>query len=246
MRVHAVVLAAGTGRRYGRAAPKQLADLGGRTVLERAIDAVAVAGPATIVVVTSATTRPTVEQLDLGVRGRQIRIVDGGETRQASARRGLMSIEADPDDIILIHDAARPLVGERQVRGVIDAVSSGASDGAAPMLPLPDTIAFVDGPRIVEVPSRLGLRRLQTPQAFRAGVILGAHAAAEAAGETDASDDIGLVLRHVPGVRIVGVPGDEANLKITTPVDHLVASALFVAADAGHHQPARKRRAQPA
>jgi len=233
MAVHAVILAAGSSRRFGGSTSKAFASLRGRPVLAWSVDALDAAGAERIVVVVSPDGLATAGAV-LATAGAVLAtagspgaaLVIGGPTRQASARLGLAAVAADPGDLILIHDAARPLADEPLARRVIEAVLAGA-DGAVPVLPLVDTTATVDGSRVVDVPDRSRQRRVQTPQAFRASVIEAAHRAALEAGEADASDDGGLVLRHVAGAQIVAVPGDERNLKITMPADLERAEALL-------------------
>jgi len=233
MRIHAIVVAAGTGSRFRSDTPKQLAVLAGSTILDRALAAIAAVDPDTIVIVASPETIAAAGELARHAPGPAMSVVLGGATRQASVRAGLAALEAAPDDIVLVHDAARPLVTTETVRRVVHAIRAGA-DGAAPAIPVADTIAVVDGDRIADVPERSAHRRLQTPQAFRAAVLSRAHAAgagSEGLSSGNATDDCGLVSRHVPEARLVVVPGDETNLKITTPIDLAAAEAILASRD---------------
>jgi len=134
--------------------------------------------------------------------------VTGGATRSASVRTGLDEVPADAD-VILVHDAARPLLPPELVPRLLEALAEGF-DGAVPGLPVADTVKRVRDGVVVETPARDELVAVQTPQAFVAPVLRAA-----AAGE--GSDCASLV--EAAGGRIKVVPGDERLLKVTTPDD---------------------------
>ncbi len=226
MPTDAIVLAAGAGERLGGAVPKAFALLAGEPLVVRAVRAVAAGGVDRIVVVVSPDRVAEVADLLGALEGLSLSIVAGGTSRVESTRLGLASLRGDPADVVIVHDAARPLARRATFRAAIEAVLAGA-DGASPTLPALDTIAFVTGDRITEVPTRSRLVRVQTPQAFRRDVLMSAHEAAAAAGDVSATDDGGLVLRYLPDARIVPVAGDERNLKITTPLDLELATRLL-------------------
>lgn len=144
--------------------------------------------------------------------------VAGGATRSDSVRAGLAKVPAEAA-IVVVHDAARPLAAGSLFAAVIDAVRAGA-DGAVPGLPVPDTLKRVDRDRVVATVDRDGLVAVQTPQAFRAAVLRAAHSAGG-----DATDDAALV--EAAGGTVVVVPGDPANVKVTTPED-LAWAASFI------------------
>ena len=145
-------------------------------------------------------------------------MVEGGATRADSVRAGLATI---PDDVevVLVHDAARPLATRMLCDAVIAAVRAGA-DAAVPALPVADTIKRIDGARVLDTVDRAPLVAVQTPQAFRAAALRAAHASG-----VDATDDAALV--EANGGTVVVVPGDPRNIKITTPDDLVVAAALM-------------------
>jgi 2-C-methyl-D-erythritol 4-phosphate cytidylyltransferase len=149
--------------------------------------------------------------------------VAGGETRAGSVRAALAAVPADAD-VVVVHDAARPLASPLLFAAVIAAVRSGV-DAAVPALAVTDTVKRVDGERVVETVPRDGLVVVQTPQAFRADALRRAHALDAQANESDASDDAMLVERSGGVVRIV--PGEARNLKITVPDDLEVAASLI-------------------
>jgi 2-C-methyl-D-erythritol 4-phosphate cytidylyltransferase len=159
----------------------------------------------------------------------EIVVVAGGATRQESVRIALAAL--DPDiDVVLVHDAARPLTPSELVDAAVDAVRAGA-DAVVPAVPVADTIKRVDrGGRVVETVPREQLRAVQTPQAFRRQVLAAAHAAA--LGDTSAAtDDAGLVERL--GVRVQVVPGSPEAFKVTRPIDLVFAEALLARQRAG-------------
>jgi 2-C-methyl-D-erythritol 4-phosphate cytidylyltransferase len=197
--VWAVVVAAGTGRRFGK--PKQFEVLRGQSILDWSTRAATAACDHVVTV------------LPPGEGG-----IAGGATRSESVRNGLAAVPEEAE-IVVIHDAARPLATPALFEAVIAAVRGGA-DGAIPGVPVTDTIKLVDGARVVDTLDRSQLIAVQTPQAFRADILRKAHAAG-----TDATDDAALV--EAIGGTVVVVPGETANLKVTTPADLRVAEALL-------------------
>jgi 2-C-methyl-D-erythritol 4-phosphate cytidylyltransferase len=152
----------------------------------------------------------------------RVRLVVGGAERSDSVR---LALELVPDaaDIVLVHDAARPLIPADVIQRCVDAAVDGRSAIAA--MPVTDTIKEVDeGGRVTATPDRRRLWAAQTPQAFPAGVLRAAHARAAAEG-VGATDDAALVDRY--GSTVVVVEGSAANMKITTPADVPLAEALL-------------------
>ncbi len=193
------MVAAGAGTRFG--SRKQFATLAGRRVVDWSVGTARTACEAVVVVL------PPGEPWD----GPPVAAaVVGGPTRSDSVRAGLAAVPAEAE-IILVHDAARPLASHALFTAVIDAVRAGA-DGAVPALPVPDTVKRVVDGRVVATVDREGLVAVQTPQAFRADVLRGA-----LAGGAQATDEAALV--EAAGGKVVVVPGDPLNLKITTPHD---------------------------
>lgn len=156
-----------------------------------------------------------------------VRVVAGGATRNASTWNGFVALDAAPDDVVVVHDAVRPLVPVEVIRGAIRPVASGAADATDTVITSADTLVIVEGGAVTEIPERARYRRGQTPQVFRAEVLESAYAAARRAGDLAATDDCSLVLRYVPGVRMAAVAGDEMNIKVTTPIDLVLADRLI-------------------
>jgi len=152
----------------------------------------------------------------------KIEIWPGGESRQASVRAGLEIVPSDADRIV-VHDAARPLVTAPLIEGALRALDD--ADGAVCAVPLSDTLKRAEGETIAATEPRDGLWRAQTPQAFRANALRDAHEKALSDG-LDATDDAALVERA--GGRVVIVPGDERNIKVTIQADLEVAEAIIL------------------
>ena len=219
MRVAALVLAAGRGERAGGGMPKQFQMLAGEPVLRHALRRLA-AHPriGRVLAVIGGGDLPAYTALAAGLT--LAPPVIGGASRQASARAGLEALAADPPDVVLIHDAARPLVPAAVVARVLDALA--ASPGAIPVLALADTLKRGDGGYVAATLPRAGLFRVQTPQGFRFAAILAAHRAAR----TEATDDAALL--EAAGGRVALVEGDAMLEKVTAPGDlaQLAASHL--------------------
>ena len=210
--VWTIVVAAGKGERFG--APKQLMPLGTQRVLDHAL-AVATASSDGVVLVVPAETA-----WDVGSVGTAV----GGETRAESVRAGLAMVPEDAE-IVLVHDAARPLADPALFARVTDAVRNGA-DGAVPGLAIADTVKQVREGVVVGTIARDRLVMVQTPQAFRASVLRAAHATG-AQGTDDASVVEGT------GATVVVVAGDVDNFKITEPADLVRAEAVLTARESG-------------
>lgn len=228
MQIHAIVLAGGDGNRFGGELPKQFVRLAGDPILLRTLRCLSAARLDRMVVVSHPRwveeTRKLVAGAALGV---ETLVVAGGTTRNESTRNGLAALAAADDDIIVVHDAVRPLLPLDVILRTIEPVVSGRADATDTVIASADTLVIVDGEAVVEIPDRARYRRGQTPQTFRKAVLAQAYAAAELAGDLAASDDCSLVLRYVPGVRLLAVAGDEINLKITTRIDMVMADRML-------------------
>lgn len=217
MSVGAILLAAGRGERMGGVGSKAFHVLGGRTLLAWAVAAVEECPDVDGFVVAAPPgeeerVRGEVATAKLGA------VVPGGGTRVASVRRALEELPGR-FDMVVCHDVARPLAGPQLFSDVIAALDR--ADGAIPVVPVTDTIKRVRGDVVEETLPREALAAAQTPQAFRREALARAHAS-----EAEATDDAALL--EAAGFRVVAVPGDPRNLKLTTPVDLAVAEALLV------------------
>jgi 2-C-methyl-D-erythritol 4-phosphate cytidylyltransferase len=210
MSVWAVLVAAGRGERLGDDRPKAFARLGGLPLLAESlrrldqsewIDGVVVVAPA-------GWEEPSILLAEELGATKVLSCVSGGATRSASVRAGLDAVPGDAD-VILVHDAARPLLPPELVARLIEALGEGY-DGAVPGLPVADTVKRVRDGVVVETLSRAELVAVQTPQAFVASVL-------RAATGGEGSDCASLV--EAAGGRVKVVSGDERLLKVTTRDD---------------------------
>lgn len=218
MVIAVIIVAAGRGSRMGSARPKALLPLAGRSMLARVVETFARhprVGPIVAVV-----GDPEEAGRALGAPAGVI-LVRGGAERQDSVRRGLEAIGSA--DLVLVHDAARPLLGSALIDRVIDAAAG--SGAAVPATAPVDTVKEVGAAgEVARTLPRETLRLVQTPQAFRADLLRAAHERAAALGWR-ATDDAALVERT--GARVVTVPGSPWNIKITTPDDLRLAEAIL-------------------
>jgi 2-C-methyl-D-erythritol 4-phosphate cytidylyltransferase len=206
--VWTIVVAAGSGSRFGRA--KQYERLGDRRVLDWALEAARAVSEGVVLVVPP----DSAGRREAGVDA----VVPGGSTRSESVRAGLAAVPGEAD-VVLVHDAARPLATVALFEAVVAAVGAGA-DAAIPGVPVANTVKRVKGKRVVGTVDRADLVEVQTPQGFRAAALRAAHA-----GEPDATDDAALV--EAAGGTVVVVPGEPSNLKLTHPHDLAVARVLL-------------------
>jgi 2-C-methyl-D-erythritol 4-phosphate cytidylyltransferase/2-C-methyl-D-erythritol 2,4-cyclodiphosphate synthase len=218
----ALVVAAGQGIRAGGEVPKQYRRLGGRPVLRHSlatfaghprIDAVRV--------VVAAGHGPLYARAARGLA--LLEPVEGGPSRQASVRLGLESLAADPPDLVLIHDGARPFASPALIDRVVAALDR--HPAVLPALPVVDSLRRTRGERVLEDVDRADLVRVQTPQGFAFGAILDAHRRAPAAGFGDDG-----AVADWAGLPVVHVPGEEGNVKLTLPEDLEAAERRLAAA----------------
>ncbi|HEX5198741.1 MAG TPA: 2-C-methyl-D-erythritol 4-phosphate cytidylyltransferase [Actinoplanes sp.] len=217
--VAVLVPAAGAGLRLGPGGPKALRLLAGEPLLVHAIRRVAAAPSVRMIVVAA----PAVEVgavRDLLAPVAPVTVVAGGTERQESVSLALAAVPAEIG-IVLVHDAARALTPPQLIESVAAAVRAG-SPAVIPVLPVVDTIKEVGpGEIVLGTVDRGVLRSVQTPQGFRHDVLAAAHASAAGA----LTDDAGLVEKA--GLPVTCVPGSELAMKITRPLDLVLAEALL-------------------
>lgn len=247
-----IVVAAGSGQRLGYGMPKAKVPLGGESILTHALRGVAAAGIARQICVavpagdeelqslcasfitelTSGRHTGAGERADAPV----VTVVDGGATRADSVRSALAAL-LPGTEAVLVHDAARALTPEVVFQRVVDALAAGAQ-AVIPVLPVVDTVKTVEpttaegtaiAPELVTgTAPRESLRAVQTPQGFAFATLQRAHEAADAFDEAQAAavtDDAMLV--ELLGVPVHAVRGASQSLKITTPLDLIIAEGLL-------------------
>lgn len=227
-----IVPAAGLGVRMGPGAPKALRGLAGEPLLVHAVRSLWSSGVLdTVVVAAPPGQSEVVRELVLGaVAGVDLVVVDGAATRRASVSAGLDALPARAPghsdvDVVLVHDAARPLVPVDLVQRVVAAVRDGAA-AVVPVLPVVDTVKQVAGRVVVGTIDRSHLRAVQTPQGFTRDVLARAHVAASTDKATDdATDDAGLV--EALGIHVNIVDGSPEALKVTRDFDLRVAAMIL-------------------
>jgi 2-C-methyl-D-erythritol 4-phosphate cytidylyltransferase len=221
MTVAVIIVAAGRGVRMGTGRPKAFVRLAGLTLLERSVG-IFIAHPRVGRVVAAVPDLGEAARV-LGPHTERVVLVRGGASRQDSVRAGLLALPAGADEIILVHDAARPLVSREIVDSVIAA--AGAHGAAVPVIPPADTVKQVAADGVVETTlARDRLRLAQTPQGFRGPLLREAYARA-ARDAFLGTDDAALVERT--GHRVRAVDGSQYNIKITTPLDLALAEAIL-------------------
>lgn len=214
-----LIVAAGESRRMGGEIPKQYQMLGEKSLLRRSVEAYMQHPRITGVKV-------VINPLHQGFYDVQMQDVavlppaQGGSTRQESVRNGLLSLNDNPPDFVLVHDAARPNVSQDVISRVLDELES--SPAVIPALPVIDTLKHVEGADVVGTIERTKLFRAQTPQGFHYQALLSAH---QQCSDLNCTDDAAVAENAGLPVRIV--VGSEHNYKITTVEDMQDASALL-------------------
>ena len=224
MFVAGLVPAAGRGERLGPGAPKALREIGGQPLLVHAVRALSSARTVSLVVVAAPEQEVAfVRSMLAGVSGdAEVVVVAGGATRQASVAAALEVLPPDVD-VVLVHDAARPLAPPELVDAVASAVDAGA-DAVVPGMAIPDTVKQVDpAGRVERTLDRASLRGVQTPQGFRPDVLRRAHAAV---GDEDVATDDAALVERIGGTVLV-IPGSEEAFKVTRPLDLVLAEAVL-------------------
>ncbi|HUB49934.1 MAG TPA: bifunctional 2-C-methyl-D-erythritol 4-phosphate cytidylyltransferase/2-C-methyl-D-erythritol 2,4-cyclodiphosphate synthase [Acetobacteraceae bacterium] len=207
MRIAAILVAAGSGSRFGGETPKQFLVVAGKPVIRHAAEALAAYASLLLPV-------GDAEPINAALSGLEhLQAVPGGAMRQDSVLAGLEALVGYEPDVVLVHDAARPCIPAGTIPALLSALRE--HSGAIPGQPVADTLKRVKAGVIAATVPRDGLFRAQTPQAFRFAVLLAAHRA----GVAGATDDAALL--EAAGGTVAIVPGSEDNIKLTYPEDLL-------------------------
>lgn len=219
----AILVAAGSGERLGADRPKAFVGLAGRPLLAESlerldasdwIDAIVVAAP-------PGWEEPAILLAEELVASKVASVVSGGATRAESVRSALHEVAGEAV-VVLVHDAARPLVDDAVIERLLVRLAEGV-DGVVPGLPLADTVKRVEGGLVTATVDRDALVAVQTPQAFVADRLRAAYA-----GDLGGATDCASLLERVGG-RVAVVPGDRRLVKVTTPDDLELVSRLLAA-----------------
>ncbi len=217
-KVSAIIVAAGEGKRFGAA--KQFALLKGKTLLDWSLEKFEDHQAIDRIILVLGSGHSGEEYLS---RYRKIvAIAEGGEKRQDSVYSGLSCVDMHEDEIILVHDGARPLVGKDLIERIIDATR--IRGAVVPAVPVEDTIKRVEGQIVIRTEDRKYFFRVQTPQGFACSLLKEAFIRAFR-DDFEGTDEAALVERL--GKDVFVIPGDRRNWKITTKQDLQIAEALI-------------------
>ncbi len=205
MRIASILVAAGSGSRFGAETPKQFLTLAGQPVIRHAARALA----AHVTLLQPVGDSAAVDAAMDGIS--HLPTVPGGATRQDSVLAGLLALEPHAPDIVLVHDAARPVIPAGTIAALIEALKE--AQGAIPAVPVADTLKRVASGLIQKTVPRDGLYRAQTPQAFHFQTLIRTHRS----GLKGATDDASLL--EAAGIPVRIVPGSDDNIKLTYPED---------------------------
>jgi 2-C-methyl-D-erythritol 4-phosphate cytidylyltransferase/2-C-methyl-D-erythritol 2,4-cyclodiphosphate synthase len=213
MLIAAILVAAGSGSRFGAETPKQFLTIAGQPVIRHAARALA----EHVVLLQPVGDAPAIAEA-LGSLP-HLPTVPGGATRQDSVRAGLEALAPHAPDIVLVHDAARPVIPAGTIPALVAALRE--AKGAIPAVPVADTLKLVGQGRIEKTVPRDGLFRAQTPQAFDFQTLLRTHRSGIAGATDDAS------LLEAAGEIVTIVPGSDTNIKLTYPEDMTRLEAIM-------------------
>lgn len=233
----AIILAGGSGSRFGADRPKQFLTVAGKTIMEhtieafscnKRIDAIAIVSRADFV-------DEVREMVERGGYSKVVKVLAGGKERYHSSLAALNAF-TDDNDNLLIHDCVRPLVTQRIIDDCIDALQQYEAVDVA--VPTTDTIIELDeNGHISRIPQRRLLRNVQTPQCFRRGTLNRAFELALRDPEFIPTDDCSVVFTYLPDTPIHVVAGDTQNIKITYPEDLRFAEQILTSSTASPPTP---------
>ncbi len=217
-----IVVAGGAGLRMGAALPKQFLPLGGRPILDRTLAALAASSSVDSIVVALPADIPPPWREAIGQYPKVSATVEGGAERQDSVRNGLAAVPGGTD-LILVHDGVRPFVSPGLIQRVLDLAREHGA--AVPVVPVSETVKIwnAEGTSLLTA-DRTTFMRAQTPQGFQASILMDAYAKALDSGRVG-TDDASLV--EAAGYPVLSVPGDDRNIKITTPDELRMAEGLL-------------------
>lgn len=220
----AVILAGGSGQRFGTALPKQFLPLAGKMVIEHSVEAFEkCAAIDEIAVVMNTDYLPQMQEIIDRNGWKKVRkLLPGGAERHLSTLSAINAYESESEVNFLFHDAARPAISQHVINEVVNALQT--HEAVAVAVPATDTVFEVDdeGRFITGIPARKRLRCAQTPQAFRIATIREAYRKALQDPGFTSTDDCGVLRQYSPAVPVFIVAGDVNNIKLTYPEDTIL------------------------
>lgn len=224
-RTMAILLAGGSGKRFGHNFAKQFSLIGQKTILEHCLERFeSHPGIQGILLVENSDYHDrTMELINRNRYKKLVSVVSGGNSRQESSFIGVTAVNDDVENV-LIHDVARPLIPETIINQLIDSLKR--YPAVTPAIANSDTLIEVDrNSQISEIPDRMRIKRVQTPQAFKRHLIREAHELARLNQIKNSPDDCSLVLKqNLAAVHVVD--GSELNIKVTYPLDLAIAREI--------------------
>jgi len=226
MKYYAIILAGGLGQRMDSAVPKQFLELDDKPIIIWSIETFYTSSLFDAIIIAihpdyHKTLQTLLHEYNIQTT---VTITNGGKTRQQSCYNALCSLQCSDNDIVLIHDAARPFITQTMLKNCINTTVQYGACGI--YTPVKETIAIIKEDSVVEVLPRNTICAAQTPQCFYYSIIMDAHKKALADSITDATDDISLVL--MAGYPVKAITGNcYHNIKITTTEDIAIAHAII-------------------
>ena len=223
LKTYAIILASGSGNRFGSELPKQFCKIENKTLLEWSVEAFNNSDCIDkIILVINEEYKQKASEILSNKYKKLSKIIIGGKTRKDSSFNGVSSIDETQANV-LIHDCARPFVSQRLISECVNALNSYLAIGIG--INSSDTIVEIENNTIKNIPQRNKLRKIQTPQAFKLSIIKKAHELAKE--DNDFTDDCGLVVKYNLA-EVFMIEGEEGNIKITYPNDIKIAQILNI------------------
>jgi 2-C-methyl-D-erythritol 4-phosphate cytidylyltransferase len=228
-----ILLAGGDGTRIGEDIPKQFIRVAGKPILLHTYERLRNFMPNSLIVIAAPLNYINIVNDIIKPAKKNTIIISGGKTRQDSTYEGLKALINHSPKNVLIHDAARPFINENIIKDVIEALKKYSAVDVA--IPTSDTIIQQNEGYIEKIPERKNLLRGQTPQAFRYKNLYKSYSKIKKNKISDFTDDCGIYLYSNKNAKIKIVTGSEDNIKITTPIDLVLADEIFRAQEAIHN-----------
>tara|TARA_B100000161_G_scaffold264008_1_gene236400 strand:+ start:53 stop:763 length:711 start_codon:yes stop_codon:yes gene_type:complete len=226
----AIILAAGTGERFSKQKPKQLAEVNGKAIVEYSLQAFEEHSEITEIILVMKENQ--IQKFEHGFRDKYKKLtlfVNGGMSRAESSANALFSLQTHSQEKVLIHDAARPLISSQIISSCLNLLET--HDAVMTATPATDTIVEAKSGKVTSILHRESLWSAQTPQGFKYETIRDAYAKMQQHPDFKPTDDCGVLKRFFPEIEIALAITQSNNLKITYPSDQFLAEKLLDADD---------------